>query len=282
VLTIYEQIQLSVDAVEERLGRQLSAADAAETARMSLRSFQQYFPALTGYRFAEYVRKRCLSEAVGDLTGTDAAILEIAVRYGYESHEAFTRAFKKEFGFPPSRIRRHDAPIARTRRIDLIGEVNMGVLTKELPRMAVICFDGYAPEPELKAHTKRLAWMQRHPEMVETHRVFGHNIDYDGNLAFDPKNVGYRVMVTVPEADPTVVDDGQYRTIEPGTFVVTGIEGSLEEDPTGAWITEGWRRLQEMIRRNGLRMHPSHRWYEESLEPIEPGNVRMDLYAEIG
>jgi AraC-like DNA-binding protein len=281
VLTIYEQIQLSVDAVEERIGEQVSVADAAEAARMSPRSFQQYFPALTGYRFAEYLRKRRLSEAVSDLTGTNASILEIAVRYGYESHEAFARAFKKEFGFPPSHVRNRDVPVARTRRMDLIGEVNMGVLTKELPEMTVICFDGFAPDPELKAHEKLSKWMQRHPEMIGTHRIFGHNIDFDGNLAHDPQNVGYRVMLTVPSADPAVADDGHYRTIEPGTFVVTGIEGSFEEDPTGSWITEGWKRLQEMMRRNGIDLAPSCRWFEESLEPIEPGNVRMDLYAEI-
>jgi AraC-like DNA-binding protein len=282
VLTIYEQIQLSVDAAEQNLGEQLSPERAAEAARMSLRSFQQYFPALTGYRFAEYVRKRRLSESVLDLTGTDATILEVAVRYGYESHEAFTRAFKKEFGFPPSRVRQHEIPVARTRRINLIGEVNMGVLTKELPEMTVICFDGFKPDPELKAQGKLNAWMRRHPDKVGAHRVFGHNIDSEGKLAHNPDNVGYRVMLTVPQADPAIADDGRYLTIEPGTFVVTGIEGSFEEDPTGSWITEGWKRLEEMMRRNSLHLHPSCRWYEEELEPVEPGNVRMDLYAEIG
>jgi AraC-like DNA-binding protein len=281
VLTIYEQIQLSVEAAEEHLRGRLSTREGADAARMSPRTFQQYFPALTGYRFTEYLRKRRLSEAVLDLADSGDTILEIAFRYGYESHEAFTRAFKKEFGFPPSRVRLEDTPVIRTRKIDLIGEVNMGVLTKKLPKMTVICFDGFKPDPEIKAHEKLGAWMRRHPEVVGTHRIFGHNIDYDGNLAFDPDNVGYRVMMTVPEADPEIADDGHYMTIEPGTFVVTGIEGSFEEDPTGAWITAGWRRLQEMMRRNGIQMHPSCRCYEESLEPVEPGNVRMDLYTEI-
>lgn len=280
-MTIYEQIQLSVDATEERLDGPVSVADAAEAARMSLRTFQQYFPALTGYRFADYVRRRRLSEAVGELAGTSRTILEIAIAHGYESHEAFSRAFKKEFGFPPSRIRIEDVPVARTRKLDLVGEVNMGVLTKELPRMTVICFDGFAPDPEEKAFDNLTAWMKRHPDKVGTHRIFGHNIDYDGNLSFDPHNVGYRVMLTVREEDEQVVDDGHYEIVEPGTFVVTGIEGSFEEDPTGSWITDGWRRLQEMMRRNGLQTHPSGRWYEESLEPTESGNVRMDLYAEI-
>ena len=70
-------------------------------------------------------------------------------------------------------------------------------------------------------------------------------------------------------------------TIEAGVFVVTGIEGSFDEDPSGSWITEGWRRLDVMVKRQGLKLHPSHRWFEELLEPVEPGNTRFDLYAEL-
>ena len=70
-------------------------------------------------------------------------------------------------------------------------------------------------------------------------------------------------------------------TIAAGTFVVTGIEGSFEADPSGSWITEGWQRLDEMVKRNDLELHPSHRWFEEMLDPVEPGNTRFDLYAEL-
>jgi hypothetical protein len=36
-----------------------------------------------------------------------------------------------------------------------------------------------------------------------------------------------------------------------------------------------------MMNRNGLQIHPSCRWFEEWLEPVEPGNSRLDLYLEI-
>jgi predicted transcriptional regulator YdeE len=157
----------------------------------------------------------------------------------------------------------------------------MGVLTKSLPRMTAVVFDGFKPEPENMAHQKMEAWIIRHPEAAESHRVFGHNIDADGRLAHDPDNVGYRVMLTVPDAALPFDDETRVETIEAGTFVVTGIEGSFEDDPSGSWITEGWNRLQEMVKRNDLETHPSHRWFEELLEPAEPGNTRFDLYVEL-
>lgn len=280
MLTIYEQIQEAVDLVEAEPSGSVSAAAAARCAGMSLRSFHRYFPALTGYRFGEYSRKRRLSAALDQLSASDRSILSIAIEYGYDSHEAFTRAFKSEFGVTPSTFRSGEAPVTRVGAIDLIGEVMMGVLTKSLPEMHVVAFDGFQPEPESTAFGKMEAWMEQHPEVVGSHRIFGHNIDAAGRLAHDPHNYGYRVMMTVPDA-ALPLDDAPVETIAAGTFVVTGIEGSFEEDPSGAWITAGWRRLQEMVKRNDLEVHPSHRWFEELLEPVEPGNTRFDLYLEL-
>jgi AraC-like DNA-binding protein len=281
VLTIYEQIQQAVDQVEADLSQDLTAGAAAHTAGMSLRSFHRYFPALTGYRFGEYLRKRRLSAAADELRTSRASILAIAIQSGYDSHEAFTRAFKSEYDVTPSEFRVGDLRTARVRAIDLVGEVQMGVLTKSLPEMKVAVFDGFAPDPEWKAIQQMETWLERHGEEIGPHRVFGHNIDEDGRLAFEPANVGYRVMVTVPEAALPFDDDATVATIEAGTFVVTGIEGSFEEDPSGSWVTAGWGRLNEMVKRNELEVHSSHRWFEEVLEPVEPGNTRFDLYLEL-
>ncbi len=257
----------------------MSAADAAGAAAMSVRSLHRWFPALTGYRFADYVRKRHLTRALEELEASDASVLEIALRSGYDSHEAFTRAFRREYGLPPRRFRTAGGAVHRTRKIDLVGEVTMGVLTKRLTDLPAVAFDGFRPEPETTALQEMERWRRRHPGAGR--RVFGHNIDREGRHADDPINEGYRVLLTLdaPENDPG--DGARSATIPGGTFVVTGIEGSFEDDPTGAWITAGWKRLQEMVQRNGITVHPSCRWYEEHLEPVEPGLARFDLYLEI-
>lgn len=63
------------------------------------------FHEYVGVSFKEYVLRRKLSLAAEMLLTTDARIIEIAVLYGFSSHEAFSRAFKKTFGYSPNQIR---------------------------------------------------------------------------------------------------------------------------------------------------------------------------------
>ena len=281
MLTIYEQVQIAVDFIEAGLGDEVTANEAAAAAGMSLRSFHRYFAALTGYRFGEYVRRRRLSQALDLLATSDASILEIALADGYGSNDAFTRAFKKEYGEAPLRFRVDRMSAARTKQLDLTGEVIMGVVTTTLPEMKVVAFDGFAPEPERAAFDSMTAWLERYPEIAAASRAFGYNINRSGERAHDPDNEGYRLIVTIPDGFAPPEANIEVSTEPAGSFVVTAIEGSFVDDPSGSWITEGWRRLQVMVDRQGLRVHPSNRWFEEALDPSLPDRMRFDLYLEI-
>ena len=201
MLTIYEQIQEAIDFAEANLFEEPKLSSAADAACMSERSFHRYFPALTGYSFGEYVRKRRLSEALELLLRSDASVLEVALDAGYDSHEAFTRAFKREFGAPPLRFRNNNLSAARTDKLKLVGEVIMGVLTTSLPAMTAACFDGFRPEPERAAQHQLEEWLARHPEVARSYRSFAHNIDAAGRLSHQPDNDGYRAQCRVDGAE---------------------------------------------------------------------------------
>ncbi len=281
VLTIYEQIQIAVDYAEAGLSDDVTADGAADAAGMSLRSFHRSFAALTGYRFGEYVRRRRLSRALDALVASDDSVLAIALAAGYGSHEAFTRAFRKEYGEAPLRFRTSGLTAARTDQLDLTGDVIMGVVTTTLPEMRVVAFDGFRPEPELAAFRSMTAWLDKHPEIAASSRSFGYNINRLGERAHEPENEGYRLIVTVPDGFTPAESDVTIVTERSGAFVVTAIEGSFTDDPSGSWITEGWRRLQVMVERQDLRIHSSYRWFEEALEPSQSDRRRFDLYLEI-
>ena len=68
-------------------------------------SSDRIFRFLTGYTLNEYVKKRKMSLAGMDLYANQDKVIDIAVKYGYSSSQAFSRAFKKFFGFNPSEVR---------------------------------------------------------------------------------------------------------------------------------------------------------------------------------
>ena len=64
------------------------------------------FHEILGVSFKEYVLRRRLTQAAFDLRETDHKIIDIAIKYGFSSNEAFSRAFNKIYGYSPSRFRK--------------------------------------------------------------------------------------------------------------------------------------------------------------------------------
>lgn len=62
-------------------------------------------------QFREYLRHRRLSFALKQIRDTDRSILDIALDYGFSTHEAFTRAFKEAYGITPSEYRHNPVPV---------------------------------------------------------------------------------------------------------------------------------------------------------------------------
>ncbi len=79
---------------------------AAREAYCSPFHFLRMFEVITGITTGEYVRRRRLSLAAMDLVTGDAKIIDLALRYGYDSPDAFAKAFRKLFGCTPTEARR--------------------------------------------------------------------------------------------------------------------------------------------------------------------------------
>ena len=94
-MTFYEQIQNSINYVEANLSLAISISQVAEIAGMSVANFYRYFTAMTGFTFKEYVRRRRLANSLLRLKKTSENIIDLAFEACFESHEAFSRAFKK-------------------------------------------------------------------------------------------------------------------------------------------------------------------------------------------
>ncbi len=77
------------------------------------------FHEYVGVPFKEYVFKRKLSCAANELLNTDRRIIEIAIQFGFSSHEAFTRSFKRIYGCSPYQYRKRQMEILTFERVYL-------------------------------------------------------------------------------------------------------------------------------------------------------------------
>jgi AraC family transcriptional regulator len=102
----YARIQLAIEHLELNLQEPFNMKEVSAAASFSAFHFQRLFQAITGFTVLEYLRRRRLTEAASTLRNTEQNILEIALSYGYQSQEAFTRAFDAHFGVTPARFRK--------------------------------------------------------------------------------------------------------------------------------------------------------------------------------
>ncbi|QVK16781.1 helix-turn-helix transcriptional regulator [Mycoplasmatota bacterium] len=97
-----------IDYIEEHLTEDISLEDIANFAYFSLPHIHRIFKDLMDYTLKEYIRKRRLSEAAIDLIYKDMKVIDIAIKYQYNSNESFTRAFKQLFGVTPVEYRKNE------------------------------------------------------------------------------------------------------------------------------------------------------------------------------
>lgn len=94
----------AVGYIELHLRERIDFGEAARIACVSRDSFQRFFSYMTGMTLAEYVRRRRLSLAALELQKGGKKVIDIALEYGYESVDAFSRAFVKQHGLLPSAV----------------------------------------------------------------------------------------------------------------------------------------------------------------------------------
>lgn len=106
-----EGIQSAIQYIEDNLTEELDIADIAAKAYVSPFYFQKIFSVLCGMTVGEYIRCRRLALAAEELSKADIKVIDIAIKYGYDSPDSFTRAFTKFHGISPSAAKEKGAAI---------------------------------------------------------------------------------------------------------------------------------------------------------------------------
>lgn len=96
----------AVDFMEKHMTEEITMEDVAAHVNMSPFYFHKGFSILCGYSMTEYIRNRRLALAGEELLTSDITVMELAMKYGYDSPDSFTKAFTRFHGHAPSTARR--------------------------------------------------------------------------------------------------------------------------------------------------------------------------------
>ena len=99
-------INNAIEYMEAHLTDEIALADIAKHVNLSPFHFQRAFSLLTDMSPAEYLRKRRLSQAGADLMSREAKVIDVAMKYGYDSPESFTKAFTRFHGVSPMQAKK--------------------------------------------------------------------------------------------------------------------------------------------------------------------------------
>lgn len=119
-------IQRSIDYVEDHIMEPIDYEEVAKRACSSSFHFQRVFSILCGFTLGEYIRFRRLSLAGGELTSSDIKVIDVALKYGYDTPESFSRAFTRFHGIAPSQAKNNHVILKSFSRLSVKLILNGG------------------------------------------------------------------------------------------------------------------------------------------------------------
>jgi len=179
--------------IERNFGRVLTLGELAVACKVSPFHLAHAFGEATGQSVMQYVRGRRLTAAALALAGGATDILELAIQSGYGSHEAFSRAFRAQFGTTPQAVRKAGsaAGLALVTALDMLEEGRADVASARLERAGPMSFVGlwghyaFSAIRDIPEQWARFMRAYQHiPHKADCAPV-GISIGFDGDGEFD-------------------------------------------------------------------------------------------------
>ncbi|MBQ8731439.1 MAG: AraC family transcriptional regulator [Oscillospiraceae bacterium] len=238
-------IQNAINYIEEHLTEEINYEKVAEEAACSSFYFQRIFGVLCDISLGEYIRNRRLTLAGNELNVSDIKVIDIALKYGYESPESFTRAFSKFHGITPSEAKKNGSKLKSFSRlsvkITLSGGYMMDYKIVEKEAFEIIeKVEAHSIENDINAKSIPDFWTKSHNDgtvktLLEntTDRTFIFGVCY-GNNSDSAKTFDYSIgAVYNPK---TAVPKGFRRNIIPArTWAIFECKGEMPKAMQDMW-----------------------------------------------
>ena len=138
------KMNAALDYIEKNLTAEIDFLTVAQQAGCSSYNFQRMFSFVTDVSLAEYIRRRRLTQAAVELQNSGAKVIDVAMKYGYDSLVSFARAFTNLHGITPSNAKQPGVELKAYPRISFQisikgeKEMNYRIETKEAKFIGVM------------------------------------------------------------------------------------------------------------------------------------------------
>ena len=238
-------IQNAINYIEEHLTEEINYDKVAEEAACSSFYFQRIFGVLCDISLGEYIRNRRLTLAGNELNVSDIKVIDIALKYGYESPESFTRAFSKFHGITPSEAKKNGSKLKSFSRlsvkITLSGGSMMDYKIVEKEAFEIIeKVEAHSIENDVNAKSIPDFWTKSHNDgtvktLLEntTDRTFIFGVCY-GNNSDCAKTFDYSIGAVYNQK--TAVPKGFRKNIIPArTWAIFECKGAMPKAMQDMW-----------------------------------------------
>lgn len=278
--------------IQQHLDDGLSLEHLAGVACFSPYHFHRVFKGMVGESLREHIRRLRLERAAGQLKLGTQPVTQIAFQAGYESHEAFTRAFKAAFGAAPTRFRSVNRPVVaaaapsgvhyrerqplKNFKADRSALQMMNVQIKTIPPMRVAFMRHVGPYHTVGATwDKLLPGLGREGWLGAGSRFIG--LCHDDPEVTPPDKIRYDACVVVDGCFVPAGDVG-VQTIPGGDYAMTthfgpySNLGKTYSSLLGQWLPRSRRELG---------VSPCFEVYLNAPDSTEPEDLITDIYAPL-
>ena len=276
-------IQSAIDYVEEHLTEDIDYDKVAKEAACSNFYFQRIFSIMCGITLGDYIRNRRLTLAGNELSASDNKVIDVAMKYGYDSPESFTRAFSKFHRITPSEAKKDGSKLKSFSRISVKitlsgGSVmNYKIIEKEAFDI-IEKVESHSIENNSNAKSIPDFWTRSHKDGtvktlldITTDKTFIFGVCY-GNLPENAKTFDYSIAAACNK-DTAVPEGFRRNTIPERTWAVFECKGAMPDA-----IQKLWHKIVSEFFPTSI-YQPT---YEMDIEAYSDGNMSgSDYYSEI-
>ncbi|MCW6653247.1 AraC family transcriptional regulator [Aerococcaceae bacterium NML191292] len=277
-MNMIQSFNKTIQYVESVLEDGIDESEIARLSSYSFAMFSRLFSIMTDMTLSEYIRMRKLTKAAAIIKDTDDKIIDIAMRYGYESSDSFTNAFKKFHKVTPSQVRKGEAykvvsPVRLT--LSIKGGKNMDVKIQTKSRFVVA---GIKLE-NIETSSCPVAWERlfaqfSHDTLARLGNGQSYGVCYDIE---NVKNLNYAACYDVTDVSKAKEMGLDIFEIDEAEYAILSLKGPVPE-----CIHEGWKYAMEVFLPENNYRHsgaPDFEVYREG--DMSSSDYEMELWIPI-